>query len=215
MKTTDSLILCDYTLLVDSNEQAPYGFQNIPARAEHNGRRPVVRVVRRKLKTADYSIEGLEDKVAVERKSLEDLFGTLGQRREQFGDEFERMSQMDYCGVVVEADWREICRPKDFQEAERHAIAILEAGILSRQPLSEQALETLTCLEVWFQRCWESEPEKPESWRSGLNARSVWGTIFAWSQRYPKVHWFAMGSRRHAELATFEILDRYWREHNA
>ena len=36
------------------------------------------------LKAGDYTIAGLEDVVVVERKSIKDLFGTLGQHRDRF-----------------------------------------------------------------------------------------------------------------------------------
>jgi hypothetical protein len=49
-------------------------------------------------------------------------------------------------------------------------------------------------------------------WRSKLDPKSVFGTIFSWSVRYPKIHWFVMGGRRMAEVAAFEVLARFWKE---
>jgi ERCC4-type nuclease len=43
------------------------------------------------LSTGDYSIEGLEDEVTIERKSLADAFGTIGGQRKRFQRELERM----------------------------------------------------------------------------------------------------------------------------
>ncbi len=49
-------------------------------------------------------------------------------------------------------------------------------------------------------------------WQSRTNPRSVVGTINAWSIRYPRVHWLACGSRREAEVRTFQILQAAWKE---
>ena len=60
------IILPKPTLIIDSMEQKPYSFKSF--RKWFSG------MERRKLAAGDYSITGLEDKVAVERKSLQDLF---------------------------------------------------------------------------------------------------------------------------------------------
>ena len=60
------------TLLVDTREQRPLYFgEGVPQR-------------RATLPTGDYSVEGCEGLIAIERKSLGDLFGTVGQGRERF-----------------------------------------------------------------------------------------------------------------------------------
>lgn len=51
---------------------------------------------------------GGEGLVAVERKSKEDLFSTLGQHRERFEAEHARLSALDFGAVVIEASWEEI-----------------------------------------------------------------------------------------------------------
>jgi ERCC4-type nuclease len=62
------------------------------------------------LPTGDYSLEGYADRVAVERKTLADLYTTLGQGRERFECELQRLAAMQLGFVVVEADWRTIVR---------------------------------------------------------------------------------------------------------
>lgn len=54
------------SLVVDSREQQPYGFERFP-----------VELVRARLSTVDYSLCGLESRAAVERKVLDDLLGCL------------------------------------------------------------------------------------------------------------------------------------------
>lgn len=53
------------------------------------------------LKTGDYSIEGYEACFAIERKSLPDLFGTLGKGHNIFKKELERAQSMDYFAILV------------------------------------------------------------------------------------------------------------------
>ena len=57
------------------------------------------------LPTGDYSIEGLEDQVTIESKSLADAFGTIGGQRKRFQRELKRMTSFKYAAVVIEADW--------------------------------------------------------------------------------------------------------------
>jgi DNA excision repair protein ERCC-4 len=76
-------------LVVDSREQCPYRFKHptVPG----------------SLPTGDYSILGFEDKVAIERKSVEDLVGCLkGQNRERFERELQRSRALDYFALVLE-----------------------------------------------------------------------------------------------------------------
>jgi ERCC4-type nuclease len=94
--------------VIDSREQRPFAFGGLRADAR-DGRRPLlVRTVTRTLPSGDYSLLGFEGRVAVERKSLEDLYSTLGQARERFERELGRLAQMDFAAVVVEADWQSI-----------------------------------------------------------------------------------------------------------
>src|SRR4030043_1479010 len=59
-------ILPKPNLIIDSMEQKPYSFKAF--------RKWFAAIERKKLAAGDYSIAGLEDRVAVERKSLQDLF---------------------------------------------------------------------------------------------------------------------------------------------
>lgn len=101
-----------FTILVDSREQAPYEFLNLRTNADDGNRLILPQIERRGLETGDYSLDGFEHCVAIERKSLEDLYSTLGQRRELFQREHERMSDLilevsGCCAVVIEAGMAE------------------------------------------------------------------------------------------------------------
>lgn len=86
-------------IIQDTREQAPYSFNCIIPP-------PAVEVAT--LVSGDYSVKGLTDRVAVERKSLIDCFGTFGQGRERFERELERLAQMRFAAVVIEAPWSTI-----------------------------------------------------------------------------------------------------------
>lgn len=164
--TTPPIVLCPFTVLVDTREQAPYTFDAMPLSGRDRGKRLVVPVEFRGLKSGDYSAVGLEHELAIERKSLADLYSTLGQGRARFEAEFLRLSELRFAAVVIEADVRDIWRPA------------------------------------------ENNP----NWHSRLDPRSVEGTIVAWSIRYPRVHWWPMGSRRAAEVRVFQTIWKYWEE---
>lgn len=81
----------DSLIVVDSREQEPYW----------------TGAVRAALKTGDYSVAGYEDKIAIERKSPQDLLGSLGgkkgARRARLLREFRRLSLMPWGAFLVES----------------------------------------------------------------------------------------------------------------
>lgn len=98
-----------FRIVIDTREQAPFRFTGFNALKHQGGKRIVVEVVTdRCLATGDYSIAGMETRVAVERKSKSDLFGSLGRERARFEREVERLNAMEFGAVVVECDWHEI-----------------------------------------------------------------------------------------------------------
>lgn len=117
--------LCPFRIVVDSNESAPFQFSGIKSRKDVS-KTLVIECVRKPLWSfepreieikgeshrvgfADYSIEGYESKVAIERKSIPDLFATLGSRRDRFEAEVCRIGQdAEFAAVVIEGDWNQI-----------------------------------------------------------------------------------------------------------
>lgn len=96
-------VVCPFTIVIDSREQAPWTFRNLRADAKSSNRPLLIQTVVCGLKTGDYSIVGLEDQIALERKSKSDLYSTLGGGRDRFVAEMERMAELDYAAVIVEA----------------------------------------------------------------------------------------------------------------
>lgn len=70
------------------------------------------------LKTGDYSIKGFEDVIAIERKSMDDLFGTLANktRRARFEREIDRMLDMKWCGLLIEGKEDSVYRKREFTQ---------------------------------------------------------------------------------------------------
>lgn len=60
------------------------------------------------LPTGDYSAEGFEHYIAIERKSLSDLVGCIGKERERFEKEVQRLLAYPVRALVVEANWTSI-----------------------------------------------------------------------------------------------------------
>lgn len=85
------------TIKIDSREQRPYEFKNTEVGT---------------LQTGDYSIQGLENYIAIERKELNDLIGCLTTGRERFKRELYRGRALEYFALVVEASLSDIVSGK-------------------------------------------------------------------------------------------------------
>lgn len=87
-------------VVVDTREQLPYRFDGSGVDLE-----------RGKLDQGDYSVRGLSDRCAIERKTLEDFIGCCGRERARFKRELGRLASLDCAAVVIEAGYYEVlCR---------------------------------------------------------------------------------------------------------
>lgn len=102
-----------FTIVVDSDEKRAYRFQGLHDGSGPSRRYVVVPTVRRSLPVGDYTIEGLESEVIIERKSLEDLFGSISPKigkgekespRDNFKRRLEKMAAYRFSVVIVEAE---------------------------------------------------------------------------------------------------------------
>ena len=115
--------ICPFKVVVDSNESAPYPFNQIKAKNKkpllvtcnrmplwnHERRDVEVKGETHSVGFADYSIAGMESRIAIERKSIDDLFGTLASRRVRFEAEIKRLHEdCESASVIVEGDWSAI-----------------------------------------------------------------------------------------------------------
>ncbi len=83
------------TAIIDTREQLPLSLDPL-------------RVVRDTLTTGDYSVRGLENIVAIERKSEDDLLGCVGQHRERFEREIQRLLAYPCRAIIVESTWQKL-----------------------------------------------------------------------------------------------------------
>ena len=103
-----------FRVLVDTSEQLPYSFAALRADADQGGGPLIIKTTRCKLQSGDYSIEGYERMVAVERKTASDLAGTLTGGRKRFVAEMERLREYDGAWIVVEAELSTLFRGVPF-----------------------------------------------------------------------------------------------------
>jgi len=98
-------------VIVDTREQVPWTFEG----------QGISTVVRR-LEAGDYSIAGLERRVAIERKSLDDWTGTVLRDRARFYRELALLRSYDFRCVIVEAGVREIMEARYKSQARPEAV---------------------------------------------------------------------------------------------
>jgi ERCC4-type nuclease len=112
------------TIIIDTREQEPYSFDPRLAAA-----------ARRALPAGDYSVEGMETMVAVERKTLDDFVSTVIHGRTRFHEELRKLSGYRAACVVVEAGLTDILQKRYQGGAHQYAVLgsalsiILDFGI--------------------------------------------------------------------------------------
>jgi len=107
------------TIVIDTREGEPYSFDPRLAGA-----------VRRALAAGDYSLAGLEDQVAVERKTLDDFVSTVIHRRHRFRQELRKLSRYRAACVVVEAELLDVLGYRYRGEARPEAVVGATLSIL-------------------------------------------------------------------------------------
>ena len=85
----------DLVAIVDTREQDPLDLSPF-------------RTVRGTLQAGDYSLRGLEDHIAIERKSLPDLVACVGRERPRFLRELQRLRAYPVRAVICECTWQEL-----------------------------------------------------------------------------------------------------------
>jgi len=96
------------TIVIDTRERTPYLFERFPNWVSSTNVAT--------LATGDYTIEGYEDRISLERKTLNDIVGSLTNGRERFLREMERLSKFDRACICIEASREDIKTPYSFSE---------------------------------------------------------------------------------------------------
>jgi DNA excision repair protein ERCC-4 len=84
-------------IVVDTREKCPYVFEH-----------PDIIIVRRALPNGDYSLDGSDFDIVVERKSLDDYVKTITRQRERFRRELTALQDYRAACVVVEGNLADI-----------------------------------------------------------------------------------------------------------
>lgn len=94
-------------IIIDTREQQPFVFRKSKL---------VEGTIRKKLDVGDYSIQGMEHKIALERKSPADLFKTIGKDHKRFKRELTRAANFEYFAIIVECSFTTVI-DKEFENA--------------------------------------------------------------------------------------------------
>lgn len=131
-------------ILIDDREKRPWQF-------------PGVETKEARLETGDYTVEGYEDRFAVERKSLNDLATSMGNGRDRFEAEIQRAQDFDEFAVVVEGSREDAKRGEYYSQIHPNAVI----GTAEKWPLRYGILDFV----------WAGEDEDGEKVRSLPAAR--------------------------------------------
>lgn len=126
MSRSSKPVLCQFTIAIDTGEQHPFTFCGLYADSRQQYRPLEIRTVQRFLgrhpnsygdyaidEMVDGSIDGLRGvpRVAIERKSMDDLHSTLlgfaDGHRERFERELQNLAEIESAAVVVECEFCE------------------------------------------------------------------------------------------------------------
>lgn len=139
-------------VLVDTREKYPFdfsGFKNWIAGEKRTA-----------LKAGDYSVEGMESLLALERKTLTDLITTVIQQRARFFKLCEKMTKYRWRALLIEASYEDIKSPYDYDTYNTLAHPNAVSGILD-------ALEARYGIPVIYTSLYRPlAEEKAASWLS-------------------------------------------------
>jgi ERCC4-type nuclease len=102
-------------IIIDTREQHPWAFKNS---------------VRRALPSGDYSLEGLEDCFAIERKSLADWVNTVVHNKRRFRAELTRLQAYEFAAVVIESSYADILRGDYRSDIAPQALLGITVGLM-------------------------------------------------------------------------------------
>jgi len=115
--------LSDLTIVIDSREQRPYLFEG------HN-------TTVQGLPIGDYGLLNCQD-IAIERKSVDDLAGTLTNGRDRFKRELQKGAVIPYFSLVIEASVSDLINGKYRSKALPQSIvqSLLSFSVKYRLPI--------------------------------------------------------------------------------
>lgn len=135
-----------FSLVIDTRERDPWSFPAVPC-------------VRRALCAGDYSVAGLEARVAIERKSRDDLVRTLIHDRERFAAELVKLATYEFAAVVVESGLEPVLLGKYESKAKPDAVIAAAASVAVDWRVPVHFLESRAAAAAWalalMRRAWQ------------------------------------------------------------
>src|SRR5688572_3100235 len=105
-----------FVVIVDSREQSPFDLLGFAT-------------IRKKLDAGDYSVQGMEHLVAVERKSHGDCWGSMSTGRARFERCVQRLAELDRAAIVIECSLSALAVPPS--QIQRVSPASVIGGLIS------------------------------------------------------------------------------------
>ncbi len=135
------------TILIDSREQRPLTFTHLPSE-------------RSTLASGDYSVRGLEETFAVERKTMADLVGSLKAGRDRFCRELHRLRGFSFARLLVIGSDLDLARlvaqgRADLRQVE-HSLLSLEYRYDVPVVRADTASQAATMIETWAVVAWRN-----------------------------------------------------------
>lgn len=109
-------------LVIDTREQRPYTFTDSR----------VGGVVHAALPAGDYSVQGCEMQIAVERKSLPDYINTVVHAQERFGRELALLKTYPRAWIVVEGSLDDVVQGRYDSRVTPQALLAMTASLMTR-----------------------------------------------------------------------------------
>jgi DNA excision repair protein ERCC-4 len=111
------------TVVIDSQEHKGYTFERFTNWFSGT--------IRKRLATGDYTLQGMEEEVAIERKTLPDLVNSIIQDRKDFIEKCERLSTFRKKCLVVEGSLSTIKTP--YEDSQAHPNAVLGSLLAAQE----------------------------------------------------------------------------------
>lgn len=106
-------------IVIDTREQRPYSFPDS---------------IREALPAGDYSLEGLQNQVAVERKSMDDFVNTILHSKRRFRAELTKLQSYSFAAVVIEGSVRDILAGEYHSDVNPQALLGITVGLMQSFP---------------------------------------------------------------------------------
>lgn len=116
-------------IIVDTREKQPWCWEGDSAFSE---------VIYRKLDGGDYSIEGLEDIIVIERKAtVDELFANFTKDKKRIAAEFERLKDHRFKIIVLEENCEDVMNPSHYyvnkkkinRKSPKMPVAVVTSGL--------------------------------------------------------------------------------------